>query len=136
MNIRLKGFQKLISTLSVKDPNDQREKVISEYLSITTPKLLLKISKILSNNGGEIMKYNDYEFTTVWNFTPKKNKLQRYEKFYAKQALLSACQIMEEIDDKEITNGIKIKISIGIAMGQSYIVFFGGERKRGETNSI
>ena len=132
MNIRLKGFQKLISTLSVKDPNDQREKVISEYLSITTPKLLLKISKILSNNGGEIMKYNDYEFTTVWNFTPKKNKLQRYEKFYAKQALLSACQIMEEIDDKEITNGIKIKISIGIAMGQSSIVFFGGERKRGE----
>ena len=132
MNIRLKGFQKLISTLSVKDPNDQREKVISEYLSITTPKILLKISKILSNNGGEIIKYNDYEFTTVWNFTPKKNKLQRYEKFYAKQALLSACQIMEEIDNKEITNGIKIKISIGIALGQSSIGFFGGERKRGE----
>ena len=132
MNIRLKGFQKLISTLSVKDPNDQKEKVISEYLSIITPKLLLKISKILSNNGGEIIKYNDYEFTTVWYFTPKKNKLQRYEKFYAKQALLSACQIMEEIDGKEITNGIKIKICIGIAMGQSSIAFFGGERKRGE----
>ena len=132
MNIRLKGFQKLISTLSVKDPNDQREKVISEYLSITTPKLLLKISKILSNNGGEIIKYNDYEFTTIWNFVPKKNKLQRYEKFYAKQALLSACQIMEEIDNKEITSGIKIKISIGLAMGQSSIGFFGGERKRGE----
>ena len=115
MNIRLKGFQKLISTLSVKDPNDQKEKVISEYLSIITPKLLLKISKILSNNGGEIIKYNDYEFTTVWNFTPKKNKL-----------------LMEEIDGKEITNGIKIKICIGIAMGQSSIAFFGGERKRGE----
>ena len=81
MNIRLKGFQKLISTLSIKDPNDRKEKLISEYLSIITPKLLLKISKIISNNGGEIIKYNDYEFATVWNFTPKKNKLQRYEKF-------------------------------------------------------
>ena len=72
MNIRLKGFQKLISTLSVKDPNDQREKMISEYLSIITPRVLLEISKIISNNGGEIIKYNDYEFTTIWNFTPKK----------------------------------------------------------------
>ena len=52
MNVRLKGFQKLISTLSIKDPNDQREKMISEYLSIITPKLLLEISKIISNNGG------------------------------------------------------------------------------------
>ena len=52
----------------------------------------------------------------------QKNKLQKYEKFYAKQALLSSCQIMEEIDDKEITNGIKIKISIGIAMGQSSMI--------------
>ena len=32
MNIRLKGFQKLISTLSIKDPKDQIEKMISEYL--------------------------------------------------------------------------------------------------------
>ena len=132
MNIRLKGFQKLISTLSIKDPNDQREKMISEYLSIITPKLLLDISKIISNNGGEIIKYNDYEFTTIWNFTPKKNKLQRYEKFYAKQALLSANEIMNEVDGKEIANGIKIKISIGIAMGNTMITFFGGERKRGE----
>ena len=132
MNIRLKGFQKLISTLSVKDPNDQREKMISEYLSIITPRVLLEISKIISNNGGEIIKYNDYEFTTIWNFTPKKNKLLRYQKFYAKQALLSAYQIMKEVDNKEITSGITIKISIGIAMGKTMIGFFGGERKRGE----
>ena len=132
MNIRLKGFQKLISTLSIKDPNDQNEKMISEYLSIITPKLLLKISKIISNNGGEIIKYNDYEFTTIWNFAPKKNRVPRYEKFYSKQALLSASQIMNEVDNNEITNGIKVKISIGIAIGKTTIGLFGGERKRGE----
>ena len=132
MNIRLKGFQKLISTLSIKDPKDQIEKMISEYLSIITPKFLLKISEIISNNGGEIIKYNDYEFTTIWNFKPKKHKIPRYEKFYAKLALISACEIMKELDNKEIVNGIKIKIGIGIAMGQSMIGFFGGERKRGE----
>ena len=132
MNIRLKGFQKLISTLSIKDPKDQIEKMISEYLSIITPKFLLKIAEIISNNGGEIIKYNDYEFTTIWNFRPKKNKIPRYEKFYIKQALISACEIMKELDNKEIVNGIKIKISIGIAMGKTMIGFFGGERKRGE----
>jgi len=132
MNIRLKGFQRLITTLSIKDPNNQIEKMISEYLSIITPKLLLQISEIISKNGGEIIKYNDYEFTTIWNFTPKKNKVQRYEKFYAKKAILSACQIMKEVSNKEIVNGNKIKISIGIAMGKTMIGFFGGERKRGE----
>ena len=132
MNIRLKGFQKLISTLSIKDPKDQIEKMISEYLSIITPKFLLKIAEIISKNGGEIIKYNDYEFTTIWNFKPKKHKILRYEKFYAKQALISACEIMKELDEKEIISGIKIKISIGIAMGQTMIGFFGGERKRGE----
>ena len=132
MNIRLKGFQKLISTLSIKDPKDQIEKMISEYLSIITPRFLLKISEIISNNGGEIIKYNDYEFITIWNFTPKKHKIPRYEKFYAKKALISACEIMNELDNKEIVDGIKIKISIGIAMGKTVIGFFGGERKRGE----
>ena len=132
MNIRLKGFQKLISTLSIKDPKDQIEKMISEYLSIITPKFLLKIAEIISNNGGEIIKYNDYEFTTIWNFRPKKNKIPRYEKFYIKQALISACEIMKELDNKEIVNGIKIKISIGIAMGKTMIGFFGGKKKRGE----
>ena len=47
MNIRLKGFQKLISTLSIKDPKDQIEKMTSEYLSIITPKHLLKIWEII-----------------------------------------------------------------------------------------
>ena len=132
MNIRLKGFQKLISTLSLKDQKNQFEKMISEYLSIITPKFLLKISEIISNLGGEIIKYNDYEFTTIWNFNPKKHKIPRYQKFYAKHALLSASEIIKELDNKEIFNGIKIKISIGIAMGETMIGFFGGERKRGE----
>ena len=44
MNIRLKGFQRLITTLSLKDPKDQMEKITSEYLSIITPKFLEKIS--------------------------------------------------------------------------------------------
>ena len=132
MNIRLKGFQKLISTLSIKDPKDQKEKLVSEYLSMTTAKILLKISKIISDNGGEIIKYNDYEFITIWNFIPKKKRLRRYLRFYSKQAILSAYQIMNEVDNTEITNGIKVKISIGIAIGKTSIVFFGGERKRGE----
>ena len=132
MNIRLKGFQRLISTLSIKDPKDQIEKMITEYMSIITPIHLLKISEIISKNGGEIIKFNDYEFITIWNYIPKKHKIPRYDKFYAKQALLSACEIMKEIDNKEIVNGIKIKISIGIAMGKTMIGFFGGERKRGE----
>ena len=132
MNIRLKGFQKLISTLSIKDPKDQKEKIISEYLSMITPKILLKISKIISTYGGEIIKYNDYEFTTIWNFKPKKRLLRRYQKFYSKKALLTAYKIMKEVDNTEITSGIRVKISIGLAMGETLIVFFGGERKRGE----
>ena len=39
---------------------------------------------------------------------------------------------MKEVDKTEITSGIKVKISIGVAMGETLIVFFGGERKRGE----
>ena len=89
------------------------------------------ISEIISKNGGEIIKFNDYEFTTIWNYIPKKHKIPRYDKLYAKEALLSAMEIMREIDNREI-NGIKIKISIGIAMGKTMIGFFGGERKRGE----
>ena len=132
MNIRLKGFQRLISSLSIKDPKNQIEKMISEYLSIITPKQLSRISDIISKYGGEIIKFNDYEFITIWNYIPKKHKIPRYDKFYAKKALLSACQIMREIDNKEIVKGIKMKISIGISIGKTMIGFFGGERKRGE----
>ena len=68
----------------------------------------------------------------MWNFIPKTNSLRRYLRFYSKQAILSVYQIMTKVDNNEITSGIKVKISIGIAIGKTLIVFFGGERKRGE----
>jgi hypothetical protein len=40
MNIKLNGFYKLMSTLVIKDPKNQKEKLISEYLSIITPPIL------------------------------------------------------------------------------------------------
>ena len=134
MNIKLKGFQKLISHLSFKDPEDLKEKCFSEYLSLITPKILLKISDIIEKNGGEIVKYNDYEFTTIWSFSQKKEKqkMQRFKKFYAKYAIITAVEIMKYVDETEIACGVNVKISIGIAMGKVKIVFFGGERKRSE----
>ena len=134
MNIKLKGFQKLLSSLSFKDPEDIKEKLLSEYLSLITPKILLKISDIIEKNGGEIVKYNDYEFTTIWSFSQKKEKqkLQRYKKFYAKYAMKTAIEIMKYVDETEIACGVNVKISIGVAMGKIKIVFFGGERKRSE----
>ena len=134
MNIKLKGFQKLISSLSFKDPEDLKEKAFSEYLSLITPKILLKISAIIEKNGGEIVKYNDYEFTTIWSFSKQKEKtkMQKYKKFYAKYVMITAIQIMKYVDETEIACGVNVKISIGIAMGEAKIVFFGGERKRSE----
>ena len=49
MIIKLGGFMKLISTLVLKDKKNQKEKLISEYLSIITPRILLKISIMISN---------------------------------------------------------------------------------------
>ena len=134
MNIKLKGFQKLISILSFKDPQDVKEKMFSEYLSLITPKILLKISRIIEKNGGEILKYNDYEFTTIWNIPQKKKeyKMRRIKKFYAKYAMITAIEIMKFVDETEISCGVKLKISIGIGIGRTIIGFFGGERKRSD----
>ena len=134
MNIKLKGFQKLISILSFKDPQDVKEKMFSEYLSVITPKILLKISRIIEKNGGEILKYNDYEFTTIWNIPQKKKeyKMRRIKKFYAKYAMITAIEIMKFVDETEISCGVKLKISIGIGIGRTIIGFFGGERKRSD----
>ena len=132
MIIQLKGFEKLISTLIIKDQENKKEKLFSEYLSIVIPRLLLKISGILAENGGEILKYNDFEFTVIWNFSDApQNKIIRYQKFYAKYALISAIEILKKFDDRDIL-GTKIEICIGIALGESSINFFGGERKRSE----
>ena len=46
------------------------------------------------------------------------HKIPRYEKFYVKLALISAYEIMKELENKEIVNGIKIKIGIGIRWGK------------------
>ena len=130
MNIKIFGFQKLISTLIIKDPKNQKEKLISEYLSIITPRILLKISGIIAENGGEIVKYNDYELTAIWNnsniFNNKSNK------FNAKLGLISAIEIMKKVDKTEISKGVNLVISIGLSIGDIYCVFFGGERKRTE----
>ena len=132
MIIQLKGFEKLISSLIIKDQENKKEKLFSEYLAIEISRLLLKISGILSENGGEVVKYNDFEFTIIWNFSDApQNKLLKYQKFYAKYAIISAIEILKKFDDKEIL-GTKIEICIGISIGESSINFFGGERKRSE----
>ena len=130
MNIKLHGFRKLMSTLIIKDAKNQKEKLISEYLSIITPRILLKISGIIAENGGEIVKYNDYEITAIWINTninnPKSNK------FNAKLGIISAIEIIKKVDKTEISRGVKLEISIGISIGDISCVFFGGERKRSE----
>ena len=130
MNIKLKGFYKLMSTLIIKDPKNQKEKLISEYLSIITPRILLKISGIIAENGGEIIKYNDYELTVIWINSNVNNS--KFNKFNAKLGLISAIEIMKKIDKTEISRGVQLEISISIAMGDISCVFFGGERKRSE----
>ena len=130
MNIKINGFQKLMSTLIIKDPKNQKEKLISEYLSIIIPRILLKISGIIAENGGEIVKYNDYELTAIWS-NPNINNL-KYNKFNAKLGLISAIEIMKKVDKTEISKGVNLDINIGMAIGDIYCVFFGGERKRTE----
>ena len=132
MCIRLKGFEKLIYSLIIDDKENKKERLHSEYLSIIVSRLILKISSILSDNGGEVIKYNDFEILVIWNFsnTPV-NKVLKNKKFYSKYALISAIEIMKKFDDSEIL-GTKIELSIGIGIGESEIVFFGGERKRSE----
>ena len=132
MCIRLKGFEKLIYSLIIDDKENKKERLHSEYLSIIVSRLILKISSILSDNGGEVIKYNDFEILVIWNFsnTPV-NKVLKNKKFYSKYGLISAIEIMKKFDDSEIL-GTKIELSIGIGIGESEIVFFGGERKRSE----
>ena len=132
MLIRLKGFEKLIYSFMMDDKKNQKERLYSEYVSLILSRIILKISGILSENGGEIVKYNDFEILVMWNFSAVPiNKLLKYKKFYSKYALITAIEIMKKFDDSEIF-GTKIEISIGIGIGESEIVFFGGERKRSE----
>ena len=134
MIIKLGGFRKLISTLVLKDQKNQKEKLISEYLSIITPRILLKVSAIIGENGGEIVKYNDFELIAVWiNNNNKTSKIYNIcNKFNAKLALITAIELMKKVDKTEISRGVKLELSIGISLGDISCVFFGGERKRTE----
>ena len=136
MSIKLGGFYKLISTLVLKDQKNQKEKLISEYLSIVTPRILLKISSIICENGGEIIKFNDFELIAIWlNNNDKKTKFNLYtiyNKFNAKLSLITAVELMKKVDKIEISQGVKLELSIGIGLGDVSCVFFGGERKRAE----
>ena len=134
MSVRLKGFEDLILSLYLKDKKKQNEKLYCEYIPIIFSKILLQISSILSENGGEILKCIDFEFIAVWDFSNVENirLLPKYKRFYAKHALISAFEIMKKIDDMEIMKKYKLKISIGIEYGESSIYFFGGERRRSD----
>ena len=136
MIIKLGGFYKLVSTLVLKDQKNQKEKLISEYLSIITPRILLKVSAIIGENGGEIVKYNDYELIAVWinenNKNIKYNLFNIYNKFNAKLALITAIDLLKKVDRTEISTGIQLELSIGISLGDISCIFFGGERKRAE----
>ena len=129
MSIRLRGFQKLISTLVIKDPKNHKEKIISEYISIITPRILLKLSGIISENGGEIVKYNDFELTAIWVNYKNNNKTSLYN---AKLGIICAVEIMKKVNKSEISRGVKLEVSIGMDIGDVSCVFFGGERKRSE----
>ena len=134
MLVRLKGFEDLILSLYLKDKKKQSEKLNCEYIPIIFSKILLQISSILSENGGEILKCIDFEFIAVWDFSNIEDirLLPKYKRFYAKHALISAFEIMKKIDGMEIMRNYRLKISIGIEYGESSIYFFGGERRRSD----
>ena len=134
MSVKLIGFEDLILSMNLKDKKKQSEKLNCEYIPILFSKILLQISAILSENGGEILKCEDFEFIAVWDFSNIENirLLPKYQRFYAKHALISAYDIMKKIDGIEIIKKHKLKISIGIEYGESSIYFFGGERRRSD----
>ena len=133
MSVKLKGFQELILSLGINDPKRQKVKLHCEYLPILTSKILLQISSIITENGGEILKMDDFEFYAIWDFSNIDIKLLPiYQYFYSKHAIISAYDIMKKVDNTEIIKGYKITISIGLAYGETSLFFFGGERRRSD----
>ena len=133
MSVRLKGFQELILTLGINDPKGQKVKLNCEYLPILTSKILLQITSIITENGGEIVKLDDFEFYAIWDFSNIVGEfVYKYQHFYAKHALISAYDIIKKVDDTEIIKGFKLKVSIGMAYGETSLFFFGGERRRSD----
>ena len=133
MSVKLKGFQELILTLGVNDPKKQKVKLNCEYLPILTSKILLQITSIITENGGEIVKLDDFEFYAIWDFSDIDIRfLSQYQHFYAKHAVISAYDIIKKVDNTEIIKGFKLKVSIGLAYGETSLFFFGGERRRSD----
>ena len=133
MSVKLKGFQELILSLGINDPKNQKVKIHSEYLPILTSKIILQISSIITENGGEILKLEDFEFYAIWDFSNIDVKnIHQYQYFYCKHAIIAAYDIIKKVDDTEIIKGYKLKVSIGIAYGESSLFFFGGERRRSD----
>ena len=125
MSVKLKGFQDLILTLGINDPKRQKVKLHCEFLPILTSKILLQMSSIITENGGEILKLEDFEFYAIWDFSNIDIKyIHQYQYFYSKHAIISAYEIMKKVDKTEIIKGYKIKISIGLAYGESSLFFF------------
>ena len=69
MSVKLKGFDDLILSLDLKDKKKKNEKLNCEYIPILFSKILIQISSILSENGGEILKCQDFELVAVWDFS-------------------------------------------------------------------
>ena len=84
---------------------------------------------VISENGWEIVKYNDFEFTTIWVNYKNNNKKTFYN---AKLGIITAIEIMKKVDRTEISRGVKLEVSIGIDIGDVSCVFSWGERKRSE----
>ena len=134
MSVKLIGFEDLIISMNLNDKKKQSEKLNCEYTPLLFSKILLQISAILTENGGEILKCEDFEFIALWDFSNIENikLVSKYQRFYAKHALISAYDIMKKINGTEIIKKYKLKICIGIEYGESSIYFFGGERQRSD----
>ena len=131
MSVKLKGFQDLILSLGINDSKRQKEKLHCEYLPILTSKILLQISSIITENGGEILKFSDFEFYAIWDFSKIDIKyIHQFQHFYSKHAVISAYDIIKKVDNTEIIKGYKISISIGIAYGETSIFFFWRRKKK------
>ena len=131
MSVKLKGFQDLILSLGISDPKKQKVKMNCEFVPILTSKILLQISSIITENGGEILKLEDFEFYAIWDFSNIDIKyMHQYQYFYSKHAIISAYDIMKKIDKTEIIKGYKINISIGLAYGESSLFFFWWRKKK------
>ena len=109
---------------------NKKLKLHCEYLPILTSKILLQISSIITENWGEILKMDDFEFYAIWDFSNIDIKLLPiYQYFYSKHAIISAYDIMKKVDNTEIIKGYKIKISVGLTYGETSLFFWWRKKK-------